>query len=388
MSSFQSNLSVPSVGALLKSAWIILKARFWVLLGIELVPAVVVLVLALLASFSGLATQGRTPPTGLFLVIAAILVVVGLVFQLWAQTALLYAIKDHGERIGIRESFRRGWKQLHSFWWLSILLMLIMVGGIALLIIPGLILGIWFVFAPFVLIDEKRRGNAALWVSREYVRGVWWKVWGRIIFLTLIGLIIIGIIYVPIIVTVGQSAAAQNILQFVNLIFSIVWGPFALAYTFSIYRALKKAKGPVPVVVMGGKKAGLIVLTVWGLLVIMIVIGAMIFSSGLSEARTKARYAKADADLRYLQAIIELYREEKGEYPQYLKDLEHAGLVTVMPKDPATGQLYQYTPSLEGTEYELCGSTGRTPEQGQICYTSPGLQPTLDSITDPRVYIP
>jgi tetratricopeptide (TPR) repeat protein len=60
-------------------------------------------------------------------------------------------------------------------------------------IIPGIIFHVWFYFSSNVLIEEDIAGLNALYRSKEYVRGRWFKLYGRIV---LVGVIasIIGII--------------------------------------------------------------------------------------------------------------------------------------------------------------------------------------------------
>lgn len=281
MSSSPSNISLPSVGALLKSAWIIFKTRLGVLIALEAIPVALGFVYGFVAETVSTLVQ-PTGAGGIILVILAVFAVLAImVVMLWSYVALFCVIKDYRERIGIREAYQSSWKQLSAFVWLNLLIGLVTFGATIPLIIPGIVLGIWFSFALFILVDEKRRGSEALFASREYVRGAWWAVLGRMFFLTLLGLIFVGIIYIPIILTAGQPAAAQNILQFVNLIFSIVWGPFALAYLYSIYQALKKQKGTVQVAVTGGRKVGLVLLTIWGILAMVIVVVGVWLVAGI-----------------------------------------------------------------------------------------------------------
>ena len=56
-------------------------------------------------------------PFGLGLM--SVLTLVSFVSQLWSQVALLYAIKDREENIGIKESYHRGWGKITSYFWIS-----------------------------------------------------------------------------------------------------------------------------------------------------------------------------------------------------------------------------------------------------------------------------
>lgn len=84
------------------------------------------------------------------------------------------------KRGAIRESLLIGAHKLISFIWISLLAGVIVFGGTLLLIIPGLIFSLWYLFASTHLIVDGTRGYAALKASRALVVGRWWAVLWRV----------------------------------------------------------------------------------------------------------------------------------------------------------------------------------------------------------------
>lgn len=135
------------------------------------------------------------------------------------------------------------------FWpmlWLEILTGFIVVGLVPFLIIPALVMTAWLSFAVWVLFVENGRGLNAVVMSREYVRGRFWPVVGRLMlwFVITIALSIV----LTMLPFISQSAAAYVILQIINVVVSIfVLTPFGYIYTLKIYQELKHHRGSVEV---------------------------------------------------------------------------------------------------------------------------------------------
>lgn len=166
------NHSLPSAGALLQEALSLYVKRFSIFMGITMLTLAP---LALVVALPFVAVLG----TGMVFLLAVLLVLFVAIGSAWGQIALIYAIKDTEERIGIMESYRRGWGKILSYWWMSFLTSIIIFGGLFLFVIPGIIFSVWFSLGIFVLIAEDRKGMDALLKSREYVRGRWGSVFWR-----------------------------------------------------------------------------------------------------------------------------------------------------------------------------------------------------------------
>lgn len=75
----------------------------------------------------------------------------------------------------------------------SLLLIVFLIPLFILLIIPGIIFGIYWTFSLYALVIDKTSISGALKKSHDVVRGRWWKVFGYVILLGLIVVIFSGI---------------------------------------------------------------------------------------------------------------------------------------------------------------------------------------------------
>jgi hypothetical protein len=158
--------------------------------------------------------------------------------QVWMQASLIYTVKDDQELLNIKEAYIRGASKIVSYWWISFLLgIAVAIGGIF-FIIPGIIFAVWFSMAMYVLIAEGLKGTKALSKSREYVKGHWWGVLWRVIFIGVaisLGYAIIGLIF-----GVFGGHFTSYIILFILGVFV---EPLVIAYMFRLYTHLKELKG-------------------------------------------------------------------------------------------------------------------------------------------------
>lgn len=116
-------------------------------------------------------------PTGgflatLFLVVQAFL----LVWMMLLFPLITYEIaheKKHLSPDAIQKKLQR---LLPSAMFVAVIETAVVLGGFILLIIPGLVFTIWFMFATLSVLFDETRGMRALAFSRELVRGRFWRV--------------------------------------------------------------------------------------------------------------------------------------------------------------------------------------------------------------------
>jgi len=172
-----------------------------------------------------------------------------IIVNFWGQVALIYAIKDSNENIGVRESFARAKSKINHFFIVSLISGFIVLGGFLFFAIPGIIFSIWFSFAKYIVITEDVQGMNALLKSREYVRGHWWVVLSRLMFLALlfIGFYLIFDILLFVLAMVLsfiiKASIAQLIISLLGKLIFIFVTPFATIYTYLIYDNLRNIKG-------------------------------------------------------------------------------------------------------------------------------------------------
>lgn len=293
------NIQLLGVFALLGQTWKIFKSRFWVLMGITFMGILaqgVILIILVLAGSNILdqESQNKMPPLLSFLVNIFFIII-----QLWSLSALMIAIKDYKERTGVFSAYKKGLSKVWSIFIVSVLFGLILAGGISLFIIPGFIFLVYFMFSMYVVVAEDLKGMNALLKSREYTRGYWWPVFGRILFMLLILFILITLVSAMFVF--GASLVKNGQLPFAALglivtasvvlvgFLLLIIGPFLQVYLFSVYENLKTIKGDFVFTPSKKSKRKFIFIGILGFLLPMFL--AVVLSS-LNVARQKAEMAK------------------------------------------------------------------------------------------------
>jgi hypothetical protein len=163
--------------------------------------AIVALVVVPLTLVSTLLTQvARDPDTegGVVtaLLVAVITVAISLIIWSLLEAAIVRAAAQAtlGDPIDVEASYRWGFRRIGSVILVSILVGLAVVGGLILLVIPGLIFLVMLSVSIPALIVEDRRGSDALGRSWNLVKGNFWHVVGVIVVAGLITGTISGII--------------------------------------------------------------------------------------------------------------------------------------------------------------------------------------------------
>lgn len=222
--------SLPGIGDLLSRSWQIYKARIGVFIGIMILPALLLLLFSILPLIPSLRLNF---PALIFFI--PLILLIFIIVQIWASIALLYAIKEREEKIGIREAFAKGWHRIISYFWISLLVGIITLVGFLLFIIPGIIFAIWFGLAAYVLVAEGLTGMKALSRSKQLVSGYWWPVFGRILVVFLI------------VIVLNLIISVLNMPRIIQSVISLFLGPFFATYYFLIYGDLKKLKEGVAI---------------------------------------------------------------------------------------------------------------------------------------------
>ena len=243
---FSSNgQQLMGVGTLIGKAWETFRAKFTVIIQIAAIGVVVqILQIGLILS-----------AVPVHAILSLVLGSVNFLVSLWLGVSLLYVVKDRNEEITVKEALSRGWKRVLSYWWISILSGLIVMGGFLLLIVPGIILTIWFALAVYILVSEDRRGMNALFRSKQLVSGYWWSVFGRFLVLGLVVFAtIIPLIVLTVIIGGPESFGSNNqaevelglgglVIQLLSTLYQWAIAAIVAAFGFLLYEDLKRVKG-------------------------------------------------------------------------------------------------------------------------------------------------
>lgn len=273
---------LPGVFRLIRSAWVIYKQRLGTFLGIMIAPILsmfmfggLLMGLGISGGFLVFFIQGAVKGIGItifYIILIILAFIANIIAQLWGYVALLYAIKDSDENIGIIESFRRGWHKIISYWWISVLIAFIGIGGFMLGIIPGIIFTIWFSLAIFVLVAEDIKGLNALLKSKEYIKRYWWNVVWRGLMAGVVMTALYLIMMLPSVFANRflDAPFIEDIIDIIgNYIAYLFTAPFITIYAFLIYKNLRAIKGEF---VFEPKKRGMfIAFAIWGVAALLII---------------------------------------------------------------------------------------------------------------------
>lgn len=228
-----------NINQLLKESFEIYRVKIKTLLGIVGLPVGFSFLFWLLTNF----LSGTSIKYSIwFSIISAISSLGSLFLWLLAIPSLLYSLK---ENTSIEESYKRGLKILSSFIWVYFLLNIIITGGLALFIIPGIIFSIWFSLAVFIVVFEGRKGFDALFKSKQLVKGEFWGVLIRFLILGLIILLVLFLVFTLIYFGIENKQIEVYLNKVISYFVRLFVLPFFLIYGFLIYSNLKEVKADI-----------------------------------------------------------------------------------------------------------------------------------------------
>ena len=207
---------------LIKESFSMYVEKFWLFVKLVLLNLLIFLPALLFAAL--FFARGGFLLFAMFLIIFLLFIACIAVILFLVKVALVVAVKDRGQNPSAKYYLKSAWNYLGSYAFITLLVGLCVLGGTILLIVPGVIFAIWFMFSGYVFVSEGIKGKLALRRSRELVTGYWWAVFGRMALLVVASLIIS---YIPL---VGSIA---------NLFFTM---PFSVIYGYSIYEDLKRVR--------------------------------------------------------------------------------------------------------------------------------------------------
>jgi hypothetical protein len=137
-----------------------------------------------------------------------------------------------GETVDVESSYRWGFKRLGEVVVVAILVSLVILGGLILLVIPGLIFAVMLSVAIPALVIEGKKGTEALSRSWQLVKGHFWHV---------VGVVIVAAIITGIVNAVFSAIGGDNF--FLAWIFDsigfIITTPFAALVSVLLYIDLR-----------------------------------------------------------------------------------------------------------------------------------------------------
>ena len=184
------------------------------------------------------------------------------VVSIWVGIRILQTMLDieDGKKPDLStEGQKKAWKLFWPMLWIGLLQAIITLGGLLLLIIPGIYLGLALHFAQYYLITENKRGLASLSASRALVKGRWWATWWRMFAGNIVIGLGIGLILIVATIIIGIATGPVNfatalrepqladplitgIHNLVQGMISAAFLPLTALYGVKIFRALEKTR--------------------------------------------------------------------------------------------------------------------------------------------------
>ncbi len=261
------------LGDLITASWQITIKKYWQILQIQLIPAVVnilfvgIFLLSIVgtAGVFGLLTNGDNLVTKLeslssllgFSGIIGIVILIGsivlYIIQIWSYAAVMHEIISDKQN-GLIENYQKGWKKIWHYWWAGVIVGAAVLAGSIFFIIPGIIVAIWFCLAEYIVFTENTNGAEAVARSKKYVEGQWWQVFFRI-------LLLIAIVFVVYVITLIINGGLKIVFTSIqNNTIIIIWDiaeriilffvttlimTFSRSYNFLMYKNLREKKGEI-----------------------------------------------------------------------------------------------------------------------------------------------
>lgn len=191
---------------LLKGAWALTKKHYWT---IFLFAVIYIIAFSAINAFEG---------SGVIYLIVS--VIISMLFSFWSKRLSIWVGRE--EDIKFTKIFEDN-KNILKFVLTSIVFSLILVGGLILLIVPGIIWGIKYMFAPFFAIDGMDV-RESLKASANLTKDIKVKIFCLQILLFLIVFVSILPLLLGLLITI----------------------PFVTAMSGYMYRMLKQASGSMP----------------------------------------------------------------------------------------------------------------------------------------------
>ncbi|HEY6736571.1 MAG TPA: hypothetical protein VI322_02535 [Candidatus Saccharimonadia bacterium] len=148
-----------------KLAWKPLVMLLLMIVGLVVAAGLVVVVMAKIMPLVGLVLSAAV-------VVAAI---IGAMYVAWMNIAIMLAA-IRGRRLELSEARPAGWVQPVKLFLTALLVGLTIVGGLILLIVPGIIFAVWFSYSLYVAVEDNVFGAAAMKRSLHIVKGHFWEV--------------------------------------------------------------------------------------------------------------------------------------------------------------------------------------------------------------------
>jgi hypothetical protein len=155
-------------------------------------------------------------PLNFWLIFAALTLVM-IIFSFLMQLSYLHIALSKKSKVSFSEAFRVAKKYFWRYVGFSIVTLFFLAVLFLLLIIPGIIFMVYWVFAVYILVGENKGILESLSASKKLVKGRWWKVFGFFLLIVILAIVVDATFsFVPLI---GSIVPNLVVLPFIYLFF-------------------------------------------------------------------------------------------------------------------------------------------------------------------------
>lgn len=241
-------MSLPSINQLFIDSWQLLKQTALNLFllsllsfGLMMGTVLIIVILAILFGAGAVFSTGSNPfsnPAQIAPLIASFgfLIFLGtivlIIVSLATQIATVFVLSKASEKPSVFQLFKQSFPLMLPLIGISLITSLLSLGGMFLLIIPGIVISLLLSFSVYELILNNQRGLAPLRRSFYLVSSNFWSILGRLAILWLLSIVF----YYLFSLLTSQDSEGSGLSSLIAFIFNTVIGWFTACYTFVLYK--------------------------------------------------------------------------------------------------------------------------------------------------------
>lgn len=155
-----------------------------------------------------------------------VIVVLFVIVSLWTEVATILAISNvvKGTELKLLATYKEAFPKIWTYFIVSLLYLLVVLGGLVLLVVPGVIFALWFNFVGFIIVLNGVGVKKAFQESKKLVKGRFWQIFYRVIVLIL---------------AVGLINIIFSEIKFLDM-FVVLFAPLFVLPSFLLYKNAKE----------------------------------------------------------------------------------------------------------------------------------------------------
>lgn len=218
----------------------------WKLIGHYILSLFTPILILKIIGIAALYFETYLPFSAVFLSLTTVILTLGFyLFTVWVNLAMIKNLNQilTGQPLAWRESMSLTrplfWRAFLNY----IVVGLIVFGGSLLLVIPGIIFAVWYMFSTYAIVLENQTGKVARLTSRSLVAGRWWKITLRTVLPNLVFVLAAAAISYFLTSLLGfltNSVSLYNLIsETVSAFFSTLVAPLSALVLLNIYNSAK-----------------------------------------------------------------------------------------------------------------------------------------------------